>query len=134
MLSINNQIVRETRAIDPGSQHPIVLKLDPPGFQIGLRLKHKKETKYIDILDLFNLAFQSKLNNEEGQVKPPPIKTVGDHVIDLLMNHGRIHFSQIRKLLREEKELSLSKAQLGPVLTALSRSNQITAERHGWYK
>jgi hypothetical protein len=137
MLKVNSPIARETLAVDPETQKPIVIKLDPPGLMIGLRTKQSKQTYTISILDVYMAAKQAKGEDFKAIMhkpsKPVPQEPdIPDVIKDVLAAHDRLHFSQVREQLRK-KGIDVSKKVTGSLLKLMTQTHQVQHDERMYY-
>lgn len=132
ILIEGKKVERGTSVLDPITHHPLQIIVEHD--RVGLRRKHEHRIKWKSLAKLWEEELEQDLEKYATRMKNIRELSKADHIIALLMEKGRMHFSQIRKALRVEKGLNLSKLELGAELVHLSRTNQIVSEPHGFYK
>lgn len=135
MLKVNTPIVRESLVLDPDTQKPIVVRLDPPGLMLGFRTKQSKQTYMISILDVYMAAKNAKGEDYRALAPKPKIKvpqepSAKELIKEVLTQHHKLHFSQVRQQLKN-KGLELSKRITGDIMSMMHESGQV--EQDGMY-
>lgn len=137
MLKVTSPIVRETVVIDPETQKPIVIKLDPPGMMIGLRTKQSKQTYAISILDVYMAAKNAKGEDFKALVSRPKAVTIEQDIPEVIKqvleeSNDGLHFSQVRQQLKK-KGIEVSRRVTGSLLKLMTQTKQVKHDEKMYY-
>lgn len=126
MLKVSAPYVRETPITHEGK--PVVIRIDPPGYAIGFRLRHSKQTYYLNVADAFMAARYGK-EPQIKQEKPKSLKNSSykDEVMRVLETHKRLNIAQVMKQLKE-KGLALDRRMAGDILELLKETGKVKQE------
>ena len=126
----------EMAVVDRETQRPIKIILDPPGFDIKVRVKQSKLTYSMGVQDLLDACRSAKgghfslvPHKVKHVIEEPPIS---DEIKGILKEHNRLHFSQIRSKLKQ-KGIDVSKRVTGDLLKLMNQTHQVDHDERMYY-
>lgn len=124
MLKVTAPYIRETPVQCEGKS--IVLKIKPPGYTIGFRLRHSKQTYHLNVLDAFMAARAQpeKVSSERPKAVKAPVK---DSILSVLQAHKRLNIAQVMQQLKQ-KGMGIDRRMAGEILELLKETGRVKQE------
>jgi hypothetical protein len=126
MLKVSAPFVRELPVTVDGKN--LVLKIEPPGYTIGLRKRHERTTYHVPVLDVWKMAQGNPETKQKGEL-PKHLKTpsVKDEILKILHAQGRLNIAQVMQQLKA-KRMSLTRPMAGEILGMMKDLGQVKQE------
>ena len=133
MLKVTAPWVRETpvKVAGPdGDQRHIVVRVDPPGAAISLRLRRSKLSYSIPIWDLWHIVTSGEYKQVGVKAKPKEIAQpdIPHEITMVLASHkDPVHFATIQSQLKA-KGLGLDKRTAATILDLMKQTGKVKQE------
>jgi hypothetical protein len=130
MLKITQPYVRETPVVDTKEGRAVVVKIEPPGFTIGFRLRGGRQTWYLSVLDAY-MAARYTANPVMKQELPKHAKSpsIKDEILSVLRANTSLNIAQVMQKMKE-KSLPLKRNEAGTILELMKDAGLVT--QHGF--
>ena len=132
MLKVTAPWVRETpvKVAGPdGDQRHIVVRVDPPGAAISLRLRRSKLSYSIPIWDLWHIVTSGEYKAPGVKAKPKEIAQpdIPHEITMVLAAHPKLHLAQLQSQLKA-KGLGLDKRTAATILDLMKQTGKVKQE------
>jgi hypothetical protein len=128
VLKITSPYIRETAVRDDKEGKAIVVKIEPPGNNIGFRLRHGRQTWSLSVKDAYQFARGNSAESVSlGKPKAVTQPSVKAEILNILHAQGKLNIAQVLQQLRK-KRMNLTKAQVGEWLDTLKEMDKVRQE------
>ena len=125
MLKVTAPYVRETPVSDEGKA--IVVRIDPPGYSIGFRLRHSKQTYHLNVMDAWKAARAMPERIHTKANSPSKGVSVREEIIKILHTNKRLNIARIMQCLKEHN-VSTDRRMAGEILDMLKEMGKVQQE------
>ena len=125
MLKVTAPYVRETPVLDEGKA--IVVKIEPPGYSIGFRLRHSKQTYHLNVLDAWKAARAMPERVHTKANSPAKTLSVREEILKVLGTQKRLHIAKIMQGLKEH-HVPADRRMAGEILDMLKEMGKVQQE------
>lgn len=127
MLKVNHPIIRQTAVSVDGK--PLALKIDPPGYGIGLRRHGSRMTYFVDFKDIWSFATSKGADPRMTGTIPKNIKSpsIKDEILNVLLAHGKLNIAEVMLQLKY-KGLPIKRNVAGEILGLMKEAGQVKQE------
>ena len=130
MLKITQPYVRETPVMDTKENRAVCIKIEPPGYTIGFRLRGGRTTWHLSVLDAYMAARYTANPVTKAELpkyaKGPSIK---DEILNVLRANTALNIAQVMQKMKE-KSLPLKRNEAGTILDLMKDAGLV--KQHGF--
>ena len=126
MLKVSAPFIRELPVTVDGKN--LVLKIEPPGYTIGLRKRHERTTYHVNVADVWKMAQGNPDTKQKGELpkhlKSPSVK---EEIVNILRAQGKLNIAQVMQQLKA-KRMPLTRPMAGEILGMMKDLGQVKQE------